>query len=172
LHTANEPAITEREFRADQDQGRIFCRTLLPADAVLEKIGGPGKEFWADGRNYPIAVNSPHLKSHPVADNPNGVSESMGRWRVEVKPGVPRIDDVFLHLIQASDQTVAKMVESRVSENGQQIELTFTAGARTYTIGLNQTGEIGGHIRIEEDAKAIVDRELARDILPPEMKAK
>ena len=61
LHTANEPVIAGREFRADQDQGRIFCRTLYPTDAVLDKIGGPGKEFWADGRNWPIPADSPYL---------------------------------------------------------------------------------------------------------------
>jgi hypothetical protein len=58
------------------------------------------------------------------------------------------------------------MAESRVSEKGEQIELTFTAWARTCTIGLNKTGEIGGHIRIEEGTKAVVDKDLTREIQP------
>ncbi|MBI3945209.1 MAG: heparinase II/III family protein, partial [Armatimonadetes bacterium] len=45
LHTGNEPVFRGKEFRADQEEGRIFCRTLYPLDATLEKIGGPGKEF-------------------------------------------------------------------------------------------------------------------------------
>jgi len=165
LHTANEPAITGNEFRADQMEGRIFCRTLYPPDAVLEKIGGPGKEFWADGRNWPIPAHSPYLRNLGIA-SASDVAENMGRWRVEVKPGAPRADDVFLHLIQVSDQTVTKMAESRVSDLGEHIALTFKAGARTCTIGLNKTGNIGGHIRIEEGGQAVIDKDLARDIQP------
>ena len=56
-----------------------------------------------------------------------------------------------------------KNFESRESEKGQQIELTFTAGTRTYTISLNKAGQVGGHIRIEEGGKAVVDKDLTRD---------
>lgn len=163
LHTANEPAIAGREFRADQERGRIFCRTLLPEDAELEKIGGPCKEFWADGRNWPIPADSPYFKDLGIKDA-SDVAENMGRWRVEVKPGAARTEDLFLHLIQTSDQTVEKLVDSRTSEKGGQIELTFTAGARTYTIGLNKNGDVGGHIRIEEGGKALVDKDLTQAI--------
>ena len=165
LHTANEPSITGKEFRADQMEGRVFCRTLYPADAVLEKIGGPGKEFWADGRNWPIPAHSPYFRNIGIKDA-SDVAENMGRWRVEVKPGTARTQDVFLHLIQVSDQTVAKMVESRVRENGEQIQVTFMAGAHAYTIGLNKTGDVGGHIRIEQDGKVMVDNDLTRGVQP------
>jgi len=165
LHTANEPVIVDKEFRADQEEGRIFCRTVYPPDAALEKIGGPGKEFWADGRNWPIPAHSPYLKRVGMA-TPADVQENMGRWRVEVKPGKARTDDVFLHLIQASDQTVEKMVESRVVEKGQQVELTFTIGERTYTISLNKAGQVGGHMRVEEGAKVLVDKGLTHRIQP------
>ncbi len=165
LHTANEPAITGTEFRADQEQGRIFCRTLYPADAVLEKVGGPGKEFWADGRNWPIPAHSPYFRNLGIKDA-SDVAENMGRWRVEVKPGTPRTEDVFLHLLQASDQSVSKMVDSRVSEKGDQIEVTFTANARTYTIGLNKTGEVGGHIRITDGENVLVDQALTQELQP------
>ncbi|MBI3946232.1 MAG: hypothetical protein HY321_09960 [Armatimonadetes bacterium] len=170
LHTANEPVVAGKEFRADQDRGRIFCRTLLPLDAVLEKIGGPGKEFWADGRNWAIT----DAFQEPGAGNwwkrfgrgNTEPPEAMGRWRVEVKPGAARTEDYFLHLIQASDQTVEKMVESRVSEMGSQVELTFTANGRTYTVALNKAGEVGGHIQIAEAGKVLVDRALTQEILP------
>ncbi|MBI3946228.1 MAG: hypothetical protein HY321_09940 [Armatimonadetes bacterium] len=170
LHTANEPVIAGKGFRADQAEGRIFCRTLYPLDAALEKLGGPGKEFWADGRNWPIADwwQTPgsgdwwkrygHGATEPT--------EPMGRWRVEVKPGAARTEDCFLHLIQVSDQTVAKLVESRLREKGDQVELTFTANGRTHTIALNRAGDIGGHIRIIEEGKVLVDRALTREVTP------
>jgi heparin/heparan-sulfate lyase len=165
LHTANEPVTAGNEFRADHEQGRIFCRTLYPADAVLEKIGGPGKEFWADGRNWPIPAHSPYFRQLGIKDAAD-VAENMGRWRVEVKPGAPRTGDVFLHLIQASDPTAAKMVESRVHDTGDQIELTFTAGVRTYTIAWNKAGPVGGHIRIADAGKVLVDKDQTREIQP------
>jgi len=122
---------------------------------VLEKIGGPAKSSGltaTTGRSRPTRLISGTSASKDASD----VAENMGRWRVEVKPGTPRTEDMFLHLIQASDQTTAKMVETRVSEKGEQIELTFTAGVRTYTVGLNKTGDVGGHLRITEDGKVFV----------------
>ena len=169
LHTANEPVITGKEFRADQGAGRILVRTLYPTDAVLEEIGGPGKEFWADGKNWALtddwwARYAGVLRGKPLKKGE--IAETMGRWRVEVKPGQAREEDYFLHLIQVSDQTVEKMITSKVSETANQIQLTFTVGARTYTISLNKTGEIGGHIRITEGRKVLVDRDLTREIMP------
>ncbi|MCD6405518.1 MAG: heparinase II/III family protein [Planctomycetes bacterium] len=54
LHTAREPLIEGEVFSAEQELGRIFCRTLLPADASITKTGGPKKQFWNDGRNWPL----------------------------------------------------------------------------------------------------------------------
>ncbi|MBI3946329.1 MAG: hypothetical protein HY321_10450 [Armatimonadetes bacterium] len=174
LHTGNEPVIAGKEFRSDQDQGRLFCRTLYPLDAVLEKIGGPGREFWADGRNWPVEEWGEggsrdwweHTQRYMTryADGRTDPREAMGRWRVEVTPGAARTEDCFLHLIQASDQTVQKMAESQVRDRGNQVELTFAVGARTYTIALNKTGAVGGHIRIEEGGKSVVDKDLTREV--------
>ncbi|MBI3944409.1 MAG: heparinase II/III family protein [Armatimonadetes bacterium] len=163
LHTVNEPLVAGREFRADHEQGRIFCRMLLPADAVLEGIGGPGKEFWADGRNWEI---SEAWWEQYGKDLNRRIPDTMGRWRVEVKPGAARKEDCFLHLIQVSERSVGQMVESRVTENGDQITLVFSAGPRTHTIRLNKSGDIGGHVRIEENGRRLVDKDLTRDIAP------
>jgi len=163
LHTAYEPVISGKEFRADQEEGRIFCRTLVPADAELTTIGGPGKEFWARGQNWPLSDDWWERFGKQYNWR---VPDTMGRWRVDVTPGAAREQDYFLHLIQASDQSVEEMVESDVSENEDQIELTFSVGARTHTIALNKTGEVGGHIRIEEDGAMLVNRPLTQRIMP------
>ncbi|MBI3946416.1 MAG: tetratricopeptide repeat protein [Armatimonadetes bacterium] len=165
LHTANEPLVAGREFRADQGAGRIFCRTLYPLDGVLEKIGGPGREFWADGRDWPLPEDYRYW-TYIGMEKGGEVPEHLGRWRVEVKPAAAREEDYFLHLIQVSDRGVEKMVESRVSDKGNQIELAFTANGRGYTIGLNKTGEVGGQIRISEAGNVLVDRPLAQEIMP------
>ncbi|MBI3947492.1 MAG: hypothetical protein HY321_16335, partial [Armatimonadetes bacterium] len=69
-------------------------------------------------------------------------------------------------LIQVSDQTVEKMVESRVRENGDRIELTFAANGRAYTIALNKVGAVGGHIRITDGERVRVDRPLTQEVMP------
>ena len=66
----------------------MFCRTLLPTDARLTPVGGPGKEVWAAGKNWPIQTTG--LQPENLA--------LMGKWRVEVTPGTARKDDVFLHV--------------------------------------------------------------------------
>jgi len=163
LHTSNEPTVTGSTFRADQAEGRLFCRTLSPPEARLEKIGGPGKEFWADGRNWPLEDRWWEKYGRGLNKQ---VPEMMGRWRVEVRPGAAREQDYFLHLIQVSNQSVEEMVDSSVREVGDRIELTFSADGRTYTIALNKTGAVGGHIRIEEDGAMLVNRPLTQRIMP------
>jgi len=161
LHTSNEPVIEEKTFTADQGRGRIFCRTLYPQDAVIEKIGGPGKEFWASGQNW----MPPQLNFSRLDIKGSEVYETMGRWRVEVRPGSSREEDVFLHFIQVSDKTVEDMTESVISDNKGKLTVSFSAGGRTYNITLNKTGDIGGNMKIIQDGKIMLDRPLTSEIM-------
>ncbi len=161
LHTSNEPLVSGTEFSADQGEGRIFCRTLYPVDAGIEKIGGPGKEFWDGKKNWPI-------ESHFTRERMNGsedVTETLGRWRVEVSTGSVREEDVFLHLIQVTDRNVGKMAESKVSEKDGKIFVSFSSGGMDYDIILNKTGEIGGHVKIADSGKIFVNRMLIRNVM-------
>ncbi len=175
LHTANKPQLVGgNEFYADQGGGRIFCRTLLPENAVLEIIGGPGKEFWADGRNWPIvdAYRDSNNKARPQSQGTGDwwkryglghtePTEAMGRWRVEVKPDAAREEDYFLHLLEVADNTVTNMAESRIAATPSGVQLSFTAGRLNYTIDLNSSGAVGGHLRIHESGKMLLDEPLA-----------
>jgi hypothetical protein len=161
LHTAHEPAIDGTTLRADHLQGRMFCRTLLPKDARLELVGGPGKEFWAAGRNWEI--NTKGLTPEHLA--------MMGQWRLEVSPGEPRTDDLFLHVIQVGDQTLESM-------NGVELlETDGTVGARvhkdqgTWEVTFAATGDLAGHVRFAGEG-ASIDQPLAQtvtaqDTMPP-----
>jgi hypothetical protein len=144
--------VTDDTWYGDQDQGRLFCRTLLPADAVLQTVGGPGQEFMADGVNYPIS------------NDPNDITDMMGRWRVEVSPGAPRTADVFLHLIQVGDQSVQTMTSSPVTDDADDAEVTFDATDRTVTLRFAKTGAVGGHITITRDGQTVVDRDLTEEV--------
>ncbi len=165
LQTANEPQISGREFRADQDRGRIFCRTVYPRDAELTAVGGPGQEFWAGGRNWPIPEASTYYNS--IGMEPGGeVPENMGRWRVEVTPGAPREEDVFLHLIQTSDRTVETMVASSLETVAEGLMLSFSSGTRTVEVLFHKQGEVGGHLVLHEKGRVLVDRAFTRTVMP------
>ena len=171
IHLANEPVPAgERAWRADQAGGRIFCRTLLPVDAVLETVGGPGKEFLADGVNYPIDAgpSGERIRNEYPVDKISypEVPELMGRWRIEVKPGAPRREDVFLHLIDVGNADAAAVDSARVRQEGDGVMLDFEAGARRVTLRFSASGPAGGAIRIDRGDKTLVDRPLAAAVMP------
>ncbi len=113
LHSIEEPIISGSSFAVcrtkDGDQGMLFCDVLWPENASITKIGGPGKEFWSDGQNWP---NSPRTKD--VA----GVS---GAWRVEESPAEANTEDVFLNVIQVADTGCSTIREVKKIDTPQVI---------------------------------------------------
>jgi hypothetical protein len=170
LHHANKPELVgERTWRADQENGRLFCRTLLPAHASIDIIGGPGKEFIADGVNYPIdeGPSGERVRNEfPVGKrNYAEVPELIGRWRVEVRPGAARCEDFFLHLIEVGGTGLASMGPSQVREDGDTVELTFEAGARQVTLKFAARGPVGGAILIRRGDLILVGRPLTGQVM-------
>lgn len=150
FHTALEPQISGREFRADHEQGRLFCRTLLPEDAAVTKVGGEGKQFWASGRNWDIDRGK--LKPEQIA--------MMGQWRVEVTPGAARNDDLFLHVIEVGGQERERMVATKLLRGGDRVGVEVG----DWQVLFDTSGPLGGHINYT--AAKSVDEELTRDVMP------
>jgi hypothetical protein len=96
LHTVHEPTLTGRIAGAENHGGRLASVTLLPEDARLTAIGGPGKEAWVDGENHPWDDTA---RKRPQRE--------LAMWRVEVAPGAPRLRDDFLHVLFVDDATAA-----------------------------------------------------------------
>ena len=157
LHTAREPAVDGMVFHADQEEGRLFCRTLLPEDATLTKIGGPGRQFWADGRNWPI----------PPGWRAPDTTELLGQWRIEVSPGDQRKEDLFLHVIQVGDRTeLTAMSPVELIREGETAGARIQCGGRTWEVRFATQGDAGGHIRIVDAGRVVMDRALAGDVTP------
>ena len=97
LHSVEEPQTGKSDFTVtrtkDGDSGKLYCNVLLPENANVEKVGGPGKEFWVFGENYPNAATT----------RPDPCNER-GAWRVEVTPSKESAEDCFLNVIQVSDR--------------------------------------------------------------------
>ena len=97
LHSIEEPQIEGSTYTVsrtlDGDTGMLTGKVLLPEEdnISLVKVGGPGKEFWVNGVNYP---NSPR--------RPDPANER-GAWRIELSPAAPAAEDCFLNVIQVSD---------------------------------------------------------------------
>jgi hypothetical protein len=153
IHTAHEPAIEGKLLRADHGQGRMFCRTLLPQDAALTPVGGPGKEFWAAGKNWDIVTKG--LKPEDLA--------MMGQWRVEISPGAARQSAVFLHVIQVGDQKLQQMDKAELVQTGQRSGVRLDLGGQTWEVTFNTSGPLAGHIR-RAGGPGTMDRPLATTV--------
>jgi heparin/heparan-sulfate lyase len=110
----------------------MFCRTLLPTDATLQKVGGPGKEFRAAGKNWKLVDRG--LKPENKA--------MMGQWRVEVSPGTARQEDFFLHVIQVGDRQLEKMDDMELVEEGTRRGVRLTRGGRTVAVTFDTAGDL------------------------------
>ncbi len=150
LHTAREPEVTGSTFRADHEEGRIMCRAMLPENAVLTKIGGPGKQFWADGRNWPL----------PEGYRTPDTNELLGQWRMETSPGEASEKDMFLHFIQVGDLSMSEMTQAELIRKDGMVGVSFSFGGNETTVMFATEGTAGGHIRMIADEQTIVDKAL------------
>ena len=164
LHTQNEPRVDGSQLRADEHKGRLFCQTLYPKDAVLAKIGGPGKEFWANGKNWEL--HDAVKKKDAQQRKKTGRGMLWGNWRVEVKPGAPRAEDVFLHLIQVGDQTLEAPAHAQLLEQDGQVGVRLDAGGKSVRVAFGASGSPSGHVRIAAGKDSLVDRDFTEDVMP------
>jgi heparin/heparan-sulfate lyase len=97
LHSIEEPQVSGRTITIARTEagyrGKLVAESLLPAQATITKVGGPGKEFWVESvqKNYATTKNPP---AEP------------GAWRVEVSPSVSATSDQFLHVMTVMDASV------------------------------------------------------------------
>ena len=109
LHSVEEPVIEGNRFIVKRtkngDSGMLQDQVLLPeaGDARIEKVGGPGKEFWVFGTNYP---------NDALPNRPDDANER-GAWRVEVSPATPAAENYFLNVMQVADNDCPKMHEAQ-----------------------------------------------------------
>jgi len=155
LHTAHRPVINGHTISADHGKGRIFCRTLLPTDARLTAVGGPGKEFLAAGKSWDIVKGK--LKPENLA--------MMGQWRVEVTPQTARTEDVFLHVIQVGEQDIESMDEMTLIQDASSAGVRLLADGDTWEITFSTQGDLAGHVK-RTGNKTEIDTNLATTVTP------
>lgn len=147
IHTINEPAMKgDREFSETSDGGKMICRTLYPANAMLTKIGGSGKDFWSDGRNWPLPKLTPQEYGYnmnlPPANHPQ-----LGHWRMEVSPPTASKEDLFMHIIQVGDKDLSDLPDTETFETATQIGVKFTYLGKYHTLTFDKTKAYGCRIQ-------------------------
>lgn len=141
-HTASLPVMNGKtEFSEASQGGKAICRTLLPKGPTLELVGGEGKQFWSDGKNWPISDYA--KKWIPQDDQP-----SVGQWRVEVKPKKEAKADHFLHILQVGDESLQSLPKTKCEDGKENVILSFDYAGSTYTLTFDKTKQYGCKIKI------------------------
>ena len=144
LHTKNKPVVKKGVMRADSNDGRLFCQTLLPVDAKFEVVGGKDKEFMVGDRNYPLDEGYRADKEKDAVKRMRG--PYWGSWRLEVEPSTARKDDRFLHVLTAASVDAFKPVTARYVSDPQRDGVRVNFDGNDVTFWFNRTGEIGGSV--------------------------
>jgi hypothetical protein len=113
MHFQHEPEIDGDAVTVRSPEGgSMVVRTLLPAQPVIEKVGGPGREFL----NPFNQVNYPPSRPATAAE-----PRESGSWRMEVLAGAGVKE--FLHTV-----SLGRAVESRRVDGVSGAEFVFPDG--------------------------------------------
>ena len=150
IHTVDEPQmISDKEFFETSRAGKMICRTLFPQNAKLEKIGGPDKQFWSDGRNWPLPILTPEDYGYSKRFNiPPATWPQIGQWRMEVTPGMAAAEDRFMHIIQVGDESLSTLPETATFENDRQIGVEFEYRSKKFRLAFDKKANHGCEINV------------------------
>ncbi|MFB3905064.1 MAG: heparinase II/III family protein [Acidobacteriota bacterium] len=135
LHTIQQPKIDGSTVIVNHREGRLTVQSLLPKDAAIVSIGGPGKQFWvADpGQNYP--ANRRRTDADDMGWH--------GNWRVEISPPKRTTSDQFLTVLYPCDPgsppPVSKLIEAQ-----DQVGCKISVSGKTFKVVFNTDGPAGG----------------------------
>lgn len=149
LHSIEEPDVFDGGFDVfrtrDGESGLLHCDAILPEGAQIEKVGGPGKEFWVNGVNYP---------ADPKPSSPDQAGER-GAWRIELSPSAPSARDCFLNVIRVADNTCSSF-DAVCRLEGEDVTGVIVAGRGVI---FNKTLSLSGKtfsIEIPQDCMLLV----------------
>ena len=138
LNTANKsgnPALTDNVFTSANGVASIWGKALLPKDGKIRAATAGVEGFPPNAVGY-IEIQPPE-KSRQV--------EFLVAMRVGLKEAAP--------------------LDCKLVEQPGQSGIAFTYEGKSYTVFFNREGVVGGHIQIDQDGKALTDRDLAQQVL-------
>ena len=149
-HTVAEPMIKGNEFVEVSQGGKTICRTLLPQKAVIEKIGGEGKQFWSDGRNWPLPKIGDEDRENVAIINANQKDSNpyFGQWRVEVSAKKSATKNHLLHIVQVGDESLQTLPKTKLNETDTEVTLSFTYNGKNYTLTFDKSANYGCKVKV------------------------
>ena len=161
LHSQKKPVEKGDIFTFDEEQGRLFCRTFLPQSFKRTVIGGKGKDFYVDGKNF-NNIDPDYMVKLAKQGIPD---PKWGNYRVELTAGKTTAKVRFLNLIQVGMKAkLQKMMPSEYVNERDLEGVRFTSVDGTvWTVLFDQTG-LKGKIRAEKTGRTLVERALTEKI--------
>jgi heparin/heparan-sulfate lyase len=157
LHSISEPRTAKlpggATFAVEHGGARLLGWTLLPAGAKLSKVGGPGREYWVNGRNYP-----PDKKKDPEA----------GAWRLEISPPKPAAGDFFLHVLHASAGDGARAPAVKLVRTGAEVEVEIADGARKTSVVFAASGAPAGRVTMTSAGRKTIEKRFPAGLVVPQ----
>ena len=134
LHTLDVPQITDEGFaitvapenRPGHAGGQLTGKVLLPKHAVIDAIGGPGFQFFVDGKNY-----DENGKLEKIIAKLGPTRSEPGAWRIEVRPPVDELSDDFLVVLLPTALNVQPADRVRLLESGKRVGCEIVGPKRT-----------------------------------------
>jgi hypothetical protein len=154
LHTQHEPSIRGNRFAvrvppepARQTRGgTLRGEVLLPARPAFNVVGGPGFEFWVDGKNY----DEDGTLDQAIARK--GQPTEAGAWRIELSPSVPASEDEFLVVLipRLDGDESAPLIRRLDGVEGNGVEIDAGGHVRRWWF---KTGEQG--VRLQSGTQQV-----------------
>jgi len=126
LQAMKVPAETEDGLVVTNGKGRLFVQTLLPPDPDVKLVTG-AELYSYGGKTYP-----PKRDTGPAP-----------QCRTEITPARQKAVDHFLHVLTATDATVASMEKAIAQVKDQEVTVTVGEARITFTMA-----ELGGRIEL------------------------
>lgn len=142
LHTLQEPVLSSDSFHVNiaptthsaHSGGILKGKILIPAQAQINAIGGPGREFYVGNTNYDNGGEVYHtMKRRPLAEP--------GAWRIEIASARAAKEHEFLTvmLVSNKDNGNSPQTARLLNENGRiGCELSGINGPRQIWFDQNQ----------------------------------
>ena len=143
LHSAHAPQVDGNRFVVERAAAKVMAsiprlegEVLFPKAAQILTIGGPGFEYYVDGRNYDEGgkIRDQVARGNTDADP--------GAWRMELMPAVPSLEDRFLVVLRPSLGERPPLGINRIENGDGSIGCVIKSEARTLrlTYGANRLG--------------------------------
>jgi hypothetical protein len=146
--------------------GRLFAKILLPEESArtIRTLGGAWHDFEVDGVNHGPTEDT--YGKHKGAQNTHDRENTIGveGWRIELSPKGSPAAASFLAVLYASDRTTTEVPSAELLRRDDRTGVKLKLGAKLYEVTFATTGPVGGHIKVTEGEKQLVDRDLAAGV--------